>query len=249
MKRILVTFVFASTAVYGSSIYLATNGTSTYSSVTTAATLTGSSDYVKWAQIVPGAVFSAYSTESSEKVVGTLATGTVTEATACSSCIYQSDNGIGSNDALVLTNSASSQGAQLTLYTNSTYGLGAYIQAANAAGDTDAQFTVRLQAYAGNTSVLNTIVTSDSIGDAMFVGVSDATAEITKVVFSYTDAYGNATAGNFVLDKLYLLDAAPVQLVQQLDGGSGVPEPGMLSLVGSGLLALVFGLKKRSARA
>jgi hypothetical protein len=145
----------------------------------------------------------------------------------------------------MLTGTASTQGAPLTLNVSPVYGVGTYIQAATAAGDTGTQFTARIQAFAGVTSVLTESVTSDLAGDAVFLGVSAATAEITRVIFSLTDASGNVISGNFVLDKLYLENSL---VVPPPSDPVSVPEPGMALLVSSGLLALVLGLRKRSAR-
>ena len=249
MKRLLIAFICASTAVYGSTIYLVTNGTSGYSSIEAPAALSGSTNFVQWSQLGSSVSqsFSAWSSENAF-VSGGLGSGTGKVVTACATCKFQSDNGIGSNDALVLTNSTSSQGAPVTLNVSPEYGVGAYIQAASINGDTGAQFTARIQAFAGVTSVLNTTVTSDLAGDAVFLGVSASVAEITRVIFTLTDANGNPTAGNYVLDSVYLQNAFVPVVVAIPAADGNVPEPNMMSLVGSGLLALVFGLRKRAAR-
>jgi len=112
------------------------------------------------------------------------------------------------------------------------------------------QFTAKIQAFNGVTSVFSETVTSDLAGDAVFLGVQDTTAEINRVIISLSTPSGTVTTGNFVVDKVYLQESPSTVLVFIPAPAQGdAPEPGIASLVGSGLLVLVFGLRKRSARA
>jgi len=244
VKRFLIGFLLASTSVYGSAIL-----------VTSQAMFT-STDALLWSQLgsnltnVSQTFFATSSGEDS--FTGHLTGGTGEIVKACTTCSFAADAGINANDALLLTGLSTSN-APLALSTSPVYGLGTYIQAATSAGDTDAQFTARIQAYAGVNSVLTATVTSDKAGDAVFIGVMDSTADITYVILSLTNAAGTVIASNFVLDKLFIQNGP-----EPGGGGSGsgsgssdssVPEPALSSLVGSALLALVLGVRKRSVRA
>jgi hypothetical protein len=246
VKRFLVAIFCASTC-YGSAI-LVTNPTAV-----------GTSDVVNWNQLGLGEqsqTFFASSTDY-DSISGHLTNPNAQVAKACASgCGLQANGGIAANDDLLLSGTgptSSSSSVTVSMTSGPVYGLGGYVEAVNAAnGDAGAQFTVQIQAFDGVSSVLSTtaLVTSDGSGDAIFVGVSDLTQEITKVVFSLTDSSGNPVAGNFALDKLYIQNSpllAPPPPVAPL--ATAVPEPGMAFLVGPALLALIFGLKKRSARA
>ena len=64
---------------------------------------------------------------------------------------------------------------------------GALIQA-----NTPGQFTARIEAFNGATSLDSFTVTSDTNGDAVYIGLKDQTAaNITSVVFSLTTCAAN----------------------------------------------------------
>jgi len=243
MKRFLLSLICASSTLYGSAI------------VVTNPALVHTSDILDWAQL--GSAGSLVYTNSyllssgdagTEMAGARLANGTGMIETACASgCGFQANSGIAANDALLLTTNGYSKSAPITLSVMPAYGLGTYLQEATATGDAGGQFTARIQAYAGVSSVLDASVTSDAAGDAVFLGVSDTARELTKVIFSMTDSNGKAT--NFVLDTVYIQNTvalAPPPLRPLI--ADGAPEPGVISLFGSGLLALAFGFRKRAAR-
>lgn len=239
MKQLVIAFVCACTSIYGSEM-LVTNPA-----------MLSTTDTVNWSQLsYVGQSFWAYSNDN-ESMIGTLANGPGSLVKVCATCAFQPETNIPANDSLLLTGTATGKGAPLSLNLLSPeYGLGAYIQAASVTGDTGAQFTARIQAFAGVTSVLDTTVTSDLAGDAVFLGVSGTQDAITKVIFSLTDANGNSTTGNFVLDKLYLQNSLVIAPPQQtIVITAAAPEPSVIFLFGSGLLALLFGMRKRLARA
>lgn len=231
MKRFLIAFVCASTSLYGSAI-LVTNPA-----------MLNTTDVVNWSQLSSnvGQTFFAVSTDN-EFLNGYLSSGSGAIVKTCTTCTFKPETDIPANDALLLT------GQNATVNTSPVYGLGAYLQEATLNGDTGTQFTARIQAFDGVTSVLDTTVTSDASGDAIFLGVSDTTADITRVIFSLTDANGNPTGGSFILDKLYLQDSVQVQQ-DPVIVLTALPEPGVMYMVGSGLLLLLFGMRKRLIRA
>jgi len=151
--------------------------------------------------------FNAY-TNDWEPISGQLSSGAGEVTTPCpKGCGIMADGGIAPNDALLLTGTGpSGSPSSLTLTVKSPeYGFGAYIEGLNASnGDVGTTFTVRIQAFDGVNSVLSStaLVTSDGSGDPIFVGVSDLTQEITKVIYTLTDANGNSIAGNFAVDRL-----------------------------------------------
>jgi len=219
------------------------------------------SDVVSWAQLGSSVsqTFFAYSTPDYDFVSGHLSSGAGKVVSACSTCAFKPTGGIAANDALLLVSDGANDSAPLTLTLSSpVYGAGAYIEGTTAAGmDANTTFTIRIQAFYGVSSVLTStaLVTSDSLGDPIFVGVTDTAAEITKVVFSLTDVNGNPQTGNFAIDKLYVQNSLQliqpiqtVQLTQDLAPGPSAPEPSMTLLMGPALLALVFGIRKRVTR-
>jgi len=245
--------------------------------VTNPAGLFGS-DFVTWSQSgsYVSQTFYAMSSDGGDFVTGHLSNGAAQTVSACSSCAFKAIGGIAANDDLLLTSQFGTNSAPLSFsLSNPVYGAGAYIEAANGGKDANTTFTIQIQAFYGVNSVLTStaLVTSDSAGDPIFVGVTDSKAEINKVVFTLTDARGNPISESFAIDKLYLQDAAPgsqtqtVQTVQTLQtiptaqfqpvqtqplllgpDPSGVPEPSVTLLVGPALLALIFGIRRRAAR-
>jgi hypothetical protein len=106
--------------------------------------------------------------------------------------IWTSDAGNGGNGPLKLGFSAPVAGA------------GALIQA-----NTPGQFTAKIEAFNGATSLGSFTVTSDSSGDAVYIGLKDTTAaNITSVVFSLTSCA--ATCTDFGIDTANLNVGATV---------------------------------------
>jgi len=120
------------------------------------------------------------------------------------------------------------------------YGVGAFVQA-----DGGGQFTARIQAFAGLSTVLDMAVNSDAAGHAIFLGASDTLQEITKVIYSITSAPKGYSTGDFVVDTLYLENQ--VMTIGQLPV-SGAPEPGMAPLLAVALAGLCFMWRKQAAR-
>ena len=129
-------------------------------------------------------------------VTGTLvASGSLT-AVVCpaSSCSWGSPGSVGFNagDTVIWTSDTANGGnGPLKLaFGTSVKGAGAMIQA-----DGPAQFTAQIQAFNGNTSLGSFTATSDTNGDAVFLGAVDNTAaHITSVVYSLTACTGARAA-------------------------------------------------------
>jgi len=153
--------------------------------------------------------------------------------------------GIVNDDALMSTDGNGS----VTINLGGTYGLGAYIDSPGIGG-----FTARIQAFAGMNSVLDTTVKSNLDGDPLFIGVLDAKSDITRVVFSLMSAPPGFTTGNFVLDRILFQNTSVAAVPFVAPIGPVVsapvvenPEPGMMSLMALGCVALGIKLRKRFA--
>jgi len=112
--------------------------------------------------------------------------------TAGDSLIWTSDNGNSGNGPVTFT------------FAQPVSGAGAFVQA-NAPG----QFTVQIQAFNGATLLGTFSETSDPTGDAMYIGLQDATgANITSVTISLTACGPLDTSGctDFAVDALNLND-------------------------------------------
>jgi len=237
MRRILFVLLCTSTSVLGSVIGV------------TDATLIPHNDGLYWNQFgsdqtsVPSI---SAGTTFNDSVSGSLKLGQATVVVACkdpantAGCSWQAAGGVQSGDTLLKTDSLS--GDQLSLNFYGSYGVGGFI-----ASDTGSQFAARIQAYAGVNRVLDMTVNSDTLGNPLYLGVSDTLQEITKVVYSLTGT------GRFAVDTLYFQtrfisqDAPPPPLVAPLLVAPAVsnPEPGAASLLVMGLLAIGFKLKRR----
>jgi len=243
VRKFLIAILCAGTPLYGAVVSVSDP------------TALNTTDVVNWSQLgtSAGRSFSVFSSNF-DYVTGQLGSGpgTVVKAGA-STTGWQADGGIDANDALLLTGTSGSSSDSVTLSTSPVYGLGAYLDAGGLGGAAGTQFSASLQVFAGTTSVLDTTITSDATGDPVFLGVTDPTQEITRVIFSLTNASGTPIAGTFILDSLYLQTTYQAQVVAPLDGtpiqtDQPVPEPGMASLFSSGILALVFAVRKRYTR-
>jgi hypothetical protein len=110
-------------------------------------------------------------------------------------------SGFSAGDSLIWTADTGNSGngpLTVNFTSQNVAGAGALIQS-----DGPAQFTANIQAFNGGTSLGSFPVTSDSNGDATFIGVLDSTAaNITKVTFSITSCLGDCT--DFAIDTVSL---------------------------------------------
>jgi hypothetical protein len=124
----------------------------------------------------------------------------------------------------------------ITINTPQGYGAGAIFSA-----DVATTFTAKLDLFNGSTDLGSVTVTSDSSGDAVFIGALDATgANITHVVFSLQSISGGGDLGDFAIDTVLLKNQATVT--------TGSPEPASLFLAGGALLALGWMRKRRAGQ-
>jgi hypothetical protein len=200
----------------------------------------GTNDTVTWGQLggdstpIPN-TFSATST-GSQAVTGSFSasTGEVVDAGTSWTPVT---GAFTTGDALIWANDGTNGTGPVTLSFASVFGVGAAIQA-----DQPGQFTAQIQLFDLATSLGTVSETSDSAGDAIFIGALDATQEITSAVFSLTsvapgDSYGNA-AGDFALDTLNLNEAVV----------TATPEPGSIFMLMGGLAGVSL-LRRRLCRA
>lgn len=238
MRRFLFAFLCATTSVWGSAVL-----------VTSASQISSASnpDVVVWSKLGPDQATAQQtffvSSSNYENIMGRFDNGNGTVLSAGTD--YQPSGGITAGDALLWASDGTNSAGNLSLYTDPIMGLGAYLQS-----DSASQFTARIQAFSGVSSVLDMSVTSDSIGSAMFLGVSDSLSDISRVVYSVSS--GVAT-GSFVVGTVYIqnqpIAVSLPQLAPQVSGPlDPAPEPGALSLVALGILALGFKLRKHQAR-
>jgi len=238
MRKLLTTFVLASTSLFGSAIYISSP------------TLLPNADKVAWSQFsgsVPSLFLAASTgnTSGSETVMGTIANGNG-QIVAASSSWTQATSGASGED-LLSTNNGSGGSGPLTLQEMSPVkGLGAYIS-----GDGTGSFTAEIQAYANIngalTMVLSKTAVSDASGDPVFLGVSDTVAEITKVVYSLVSAPKNYSVNDFKVGTLFLEDGflAPQTPIVTAPLQNSAPEPGMGPLLAFAIPALIWGFKKK----
>ena len=168
-------------------------------------------DFVHWSQLgadatVLGSSFGATSVNGISITV-TLAGPNSLLSIECPQLLC-SWNGVGFNagDALVWTSDLGNGGnGPLTLGVGtSVSGVGAFIQA-----DGPSQFTAQVQVFNGATSLGSFPVTSNTSGDATYVGVIDQTgSNISSAIFSVTSCEGACT--DFAIDTVNLKTSAIV---------------------------------------
>jgi hypothetical protein len=124
----------------------------------------------------------------------------VCPASQCSWAGAAGGTNFAAGDSLIWTSDASNGGnGPLTLtFSTKISGAGALIQS-----DGPSQFTAQIQAFNGTTSLGTFPVTSDSSGNAVYIGVLDKTApNISSVVFSITNCTGDCL--DFAIDTVSL---------------------------------------------
>jgi hypothetical protein len=117
----------------------------------------------------------------------------------------------------------------------SLFGAGFYID-----GDTSGPFTAQLAAYNGSTFLGSVgTATSDPLGNPVFLGALDSSAVITKLIVSLTSCAGcngSGDLGDFAIDTVLMTDVV-----------SATPEPSSVLLLGGGLAAMGWVVRKRSS--
>jgi archaellum component FlaF (FlaF/FlaG flagellin family) len=173
----------------------------------------GANDSIGWKQLGGDqklllASFSAKSgagTTHTVTLAGANSVVSVVCSTTPSNCSWTGGTGFATGDSLIWTSDAGNGGngpVKLTFGTPMA-GAGALIQA-NIPG----QFTAKIEAFNGATSLGAFTVTSDKNGDAAYIGLKDQTAaNITSVIFSLTSCA--ATCTDFGIDTAYLNVGAP----------------------------------------
>jgi len=180
----------------------------------------GENDSVSWTQLGVDATpltatLNATST-GSIGVTGTLAAAGSLTSVVCpaSPCSWGTpgSGGFSAGDTVVWTSDTFNGGngpIKLT-FSQAVKGAGALIQA-----DGPAQFTAQIQAFNGNTQLNSFTESSDTNGDAVFLGALSDVAQVTAVTYSLTACTGACT--DFAIDTLYINDTPP--------GPTPVPTP------------------------
>jgi hypothetical protein len=170
----------------------------------------GASDFISWKQLggdqsLLAASFNAKSAHGITHMVSLAGADTVVSV-VCSStpanCSWTGGTGFATGDTLIWTSDTGNGGnGPLTLsFSAPMAGAGALIQA-----NTPGQFTAKIEAFNGPTSLGSFTVTSDTNGDAVYIGLKDQTAaNITSVVFSLTTCSGACSTTDFGIDTVYL---------------------------------------------
>jgi hypothetical protein len=199
---LIVLAVFATTAAWADSLVFVTSQAGQ-----------GANDFVHWSQLgadgSPLGSSAAATSGGGSTVTLALAGANSLVSVACpgSPCSWTGP-GFTAGDSLIWTSDTGNGGnGPLTLnFSRGVSGVGALIQA-----DGPGQFTAQIQVFNGMISLGSFTVTSDSNGDAAYVGVLDQSGtNITSVVFSLTTCAGTCT--DFAIDTANL-DMAPATLV------------------------------------
>jgi len=225
MRRTIFAFFCVSSSLFGNAV-LITNPQGL-----------SNTDVVDWSQFLPdqvnlGPMFNGGSTYN-DSVFGQLSNSAGSATIMIAGQNFAAKGGFQANDALVSTDSGTAPGGTLTLSFTPQFGGGTYIE-----GEGGKQFTARIQAFAGFSSVLDTTVTSDAAGDPIFLGAEDTSSDITKIVYSLT-ANAGGSLGDFVIDRFMVgnVYVGPLDPPPPLaPAPAGVPEPGFSVLVGFALL-------------
>ena len=202
----------------------------------------GANDSVLWNQLgsdgsTINSSFSATST-GSVSVGGSFTAGTGELVMAGGPNWSPVTGAFNNNDFLVWAFTGNNGAGPLTLTFPSNFGAGMAIE-----DDCCGQFTAKVELFHGTTSLGFVTETSNSNGDAIYIGALDTTGpNVTKAVVSLTSVavngnnYSNNT-GDFAIDKLDL-----VNVVQ-----TGTPEPGTFGLLGSALIGF-WALSRKAMR-
>jgi hypothetical protein len=202
--------------------------------ITTAAGL-GANDSVIWSQLgadgatIPNS-FSATSTNSLS-ISGSLAgTDGCVAVVGGSNCSWAAGPGFAAGNFVLWAEDSTGAGSgPLTLSFPAVMGAGLWLQA-NAPG----QFTARIEAFNGGSSLGAFTSTSNAAGDGIFIGVLDTVPDITKIGLSLTSCGAGCDVKDFGVNSLLLNESVP---------STNVPEPASAVLLAIGGLALF--LRKR----
>ncbi len=202
LRGLIVFAVFSTTVAWADSLVLVTSQAGQ-----------GANDSVNWSQLGADGTplgSSAAATSGGGSTVTLTLTGPnslVSVACSASPCSWNGP-GFTAGDNLIWTSDLGNGGnGPLTLsFSKSVSGVGALIQA-----DGPGQFTAQIQVFNGPTLLGSFTVTSDTNGDAAYIGVLDQSGtNITSVVFNLTTCVG--ICADFAIDTVNL-DTAPATLV------------------------------------
>jgi hypothetical protein len=165
----------------------------------------GANDSVNWSQLGADATslgtgFSATSGRGLSVNVSLAAPGSLVSVACPASPCSWNGTGFNADDSLVWTSGADKggNGPLNASMSSPVSGIGAFIEA-----DGPAQFTAQLQVFNGATSLGSFTVTSDSSGDAVYVGAKDQSgAHINSATFSITSC--NGSCADFAIDTMNL---------------------------------------------
>ena len=183
----------------------------------------GANDSLSWAQLGGDATtlssaFVATSSSGLGTSVGLAAANSLTSVVCAATPCSWTGAGFAAGDTLIWTSDSANGGnGPLTLtFAHGISGAGAVIQA-----DGPGPFTAKIQAFNGSTLLGSFTVSSNSNGDATYIGISDQTASnITAVTFSLTNCQGVCT--DFALDTVAISSGPVFPLNVSLAGtGSG----------------------------
>lgn len=229
VAMVLIATVAICTASFAGTITLATSATGL-----------GENDSVTWGQLGPDSsiILNPFSATSAggDSITGSFSTTTGLVATVGTGW-GPASGAFSDGDSLIwgFDNSVNDGTGPVTISFPMEVGVGAAIQP-----DSPGQFVVKLELFNGSTSLGFVTETSDSEGDALFIGAVDTVQELTSATFSLLSVASNPNdernnLGDFAIDTLYLQNAV-----------ASTPEPASILLVGAGLLA--FGLMRPRSR-